>query len=125
MGDLEKLAGIPKSKANLLDERFRRSFHDQPCSVPLTPRLATSLAGSADRSSHTWREPDLLDQLCRIGIVDPEAERLAKATPCLIKRPAVGVAPANARHARDPGADLVSLEDHAISAFAFHSNVKV
>ena|SRR5215216_2752629 len=120
MGHLEKLPGIPEPKADLLNERFGRGFHGQLRSVPLTLCLLTGPAGSADRRSHTCRKPDLLDQLCRMSIVDPETKRLAEAPPCLIQRPAVAVAPSNARHPCDPRAARVSLDDDAVSAFPFH-----
>jgi hypothetical protein len=44
MGDLEKLAGVTKSKADLINERFGRSFHRQLRSIPLTLCVAASCA---------------------------------------------------------------------------------
>ena len=120
MGDLQKLAGITESEAGIIDECLGSGLHGALCSFPLTFRVSSSFSRSADHGSHMCGEPDLLDQLSRVRIVDPEAERLAEAPPCPIQRPAIAVAAANARDSRDPGAALVSLDDYAVSAFAFH-----
>ena len=120
MRDLEKLAGITESEAHVLDESFEPAAFMASCARSRS-RFAwrRAVRERADRRSHRCRKPNLLDQLCRVGVVHPEPGLLTEAPPRPGPVSAVAVTSANARYARDPGAALVSLDDDAVSAFAF------
>jgi hypothetical protein len=114
MRDLQELAGIAQPKAYLFDECPGSLLEGNSSPFSLAQGLATRGARATDRGPHARRQSDFLDKVGRLGIADPEAERLTNATPCLLQRPAVGMASADARHASDPGAALVSLENHSV-----------
>lgn len=83
--------------------------------VPLLGRPPTGFSAPPHCCKRTRGEPNLLYELCRLGVLDPEPKRPADPLSRLVDRPAIRVTAAEARDARDPGASLVALEDDAVS----------
>jgi len=62
------------------------------------------------------RQANLFLELGGVCIFGAERQRLPNAPTRLLKRAAVGVAAAEAHHARDPRAALVAFEGHSVVA---------
>jgi len=104
----------------LLDKSPRRFAGCRLCFLALLLGLAARATASPDGFARLGRKANLLHELGRLRVLDPEAKSLADAPAGLLERPAVRVAPPNARHACDPRSGLVPFEDHPVRRALLH-----